>query len=561
MSMPKLLPFRLGLTAFASALFCALSLFSQQINSASDSSKPGSTYRIVGVAISAQTGAPLSQARIFLINTKNPRQSASLLTGEDGRFEFTGIPPGKYSLQGVRRGYLPAAYEQHEQYSTAIVTGAGIDTENLRLRLVPMAGLSGSVLDENGEPVRNAQVHLYEESHRGGTTRVGSRSVTGTDDQGTFEFAPLAPGKYFVSATASPWYAIQATAPEARTSSDVDSSLDAAYPMTFYGGSTSSDGAEPITVQAGEHAQAEIRLTAVQAVHLMFHSPPNPEHGYRMPTLQQRVFDSLEFLPVNTISSGSPGTFEMTGVAPGRYTVRAPANAEGQTQEGEMEVKQDGQDLGETRGEPLGQVKLQVMFPADEPQPKQLSIGLQDEKNRTVAVSFVDADGKASFDNLRSGRYSLRVLSQDRVHSVTRMTSSDISQAPNTQLSGAQFMLKAGESQEWTIALASGKTTVEGFVKRDGKPASGIMVVLIPKNPEAHQDLFRRDQSDLDGSFALRSVIPGLYMIVAIEDAWGFDWSKPLLLTRYAEHGQAVTVGELMRGSVTLSDPVQVQPR
>jgi len=60
------------------------------------------------------------------------------------------------------------------------------------------------------------------------------------------------------------------------------------------------------------------------------------------------------------------------------------------------------------------------------------------------------------------------------------------------------------------------------------------MVVLVPKDPETHQDMFRRDQSDLDGSFTLPDVVPGSYTVVAVEDAWGFDWSKPTLLARYA---------------------------
>ena len=123
------------------------------------------------------------------------------------------------------------------------------------------------------------------------------------------------------------------------------------------------------------------------------------------------------------------------------------------------------------------------------------------------------------------------------------------------------YLHQAGESQQWTAEVASGKTSIEGFVKRGGKAASGVMVVLIPSDPETHQDLFRRDQSDLDGSFVLRDVIPGSYTVVAIEDAWGFDWSKPTLLTRYANHGQAVTVGELMQGAVSLLDAVEVQAR
>jgi len=70
-----------------------------------------------------------------------------------------------------------------------------------------------------------------------------------------------------------------------------------------------------------------------------------------------------------------------------------------------------------------------------------------------------------------------------------------------------------------------------------------------------------RDQSDFDGSFVLRGVIPGSYTIVAVEDAWGFQWMQPGVLARYVQHGQNLTIGELMKGSVRLPDPVEVQPR
>jgi len=90
---------------------------------------------------------------------------------------------------------------------------------------------------------------------------------------------------------------------------------------------------------------------------------------------------------------------------------------------------------------------------------------------------------------------------------------------------------------------------------------SGAMVVLVPKDPESHRDLFRRDQSDQDGSFSLRSVIPGSYTIVAIENGWDLDWSRPGVIAQYARHGQAVTVTEHTQSSMHLSDPVEVQPR
>jgi hypothetical protein len=55
-------------------------------------------------------------------------------------------------------------------------------------------------------------------------------------------------------------------------------------------------------------------------------------------------------------------------------------------------------------------------------------------------------------------------------------------------------------------------------------------------------------------------VIPGSYTIVAVEDAWGLEWLQPNVLARYVQHGQNLTIGELMRGTVELPDPIEVQP-
>jgi hypothetical protein len=249
----------------------------------------------------------------------------------------------------------------------------------------------------------------------------------------------------------------------------------------------------------------------------------------------------------------SPGVFEMSGIPAGRYSVQMHGSQ--QMARAEVELKQDGQDLDELGGEPAGRVKVSVKMPKDGPLPRQINVGLRDDQHRMVAFNQLDADGEATFEALAAGKYGIYLFVPDKTYSVARMTSGA------TQIYGHEFNLPPGTSQEWSVSLAEGKTTIEGFVKRGGKAASGIMVVLVPKDPETHQDMFRRDQSDLDGSFALPEVVPGSYTVVAVEDAWGFDWSKPTLLARYAERGQTLTIGQLIERAVHLPEPVEVQPR
>jgi hypothetical protein len=121
--------------------------------------------------------------------------------------------------------------------------------------------------------------------------------------------------------------------------------------------------------------------------------------------------------------------------------------------------------------------------------------------------------------------------------------------------------IPAGGSAALTAVLAAGSVNIEGFAKQGGKGASGVMVVLIPREPNTHEELFRRDQSDSDGSFNLIGVIPGSYTLVAIEDAWGFDWSKPAQLARYAQRGQTVTIPEGPQTIIHLPEAVEVQTR
>lgn len=556
--MPTLPPLRLfGPVSVTSFLLLAPFAAAQ---SATPVIGAGGAFTVSGTVVSAKTGAPLAQARIALLSTKNRRESIALATQQDGRFAFADIPAGKYSLEGARRGYLPAAYQQHEQFSTAIVTGAGFDTTNLVLRLMPMASLSGKVLDEFGEGVRNAQVRLYVESHDRGSARVNLSGGTMTDDLGIFEFAAIGPGKYYVSATATPWYAVSVSSSSSTDSgspsNNLDPSLDVAYPTTFSGGSTESASAEVISISGGEQEQIDIHLRPAPSLHLFFHAPGDGTRGYSIPVLQKRVFDSLEYIPVSSTQNGSsPGIVEISGIPAGRYSVRMPGDSGKLHQGTEANLSADHQDLDQLKGNPVSTVKLSVKMPNDEPLPKKMNLGLLDIDNKSVGFKQLDPSGEVSFDDLSSGKYSVRAFDFNRAYSVVRMTSGA------TQVSDATFSLAAGLSQDWTVFLAAGKTRIEGFVKRSGKPASGIMVVLIPKDPETHQDMFRRDQSDLDGSFVLPQVTPGSYTVVAIDDAWGFDWSKPTLLSHYAEHGSSLTIGNLIQGAIHIPDPIEVQPR
>ena len=92
------------------------------------------------------------------------------------------------------------------------------------------------------------------------------------------------------------------------------------------------------------------------------------------------------------------------------------------------------------------------------------------------------------------------------------------------------------------ITISKGQGQITGVALRDGQPLAGVMIVAVPSDPVHNQVLFRRDQSDSDGTFTLPNVVPGNYTVLAIENGWDLQWLKPEVLKPYLAQGEAVQV-------------------
>jgi len=515
---------------------------------------PSGPWRIAGRVVNALGGAPLARTRVTIMDAKIRENVQVAISSEDGRFEFH-VPAGKFALQGAKRGFITAAYNQHDQFSTAIVTGAvGVDAENLTLRLSPNAVLAGKVLDEFGEPVRQAQIMVYRENRFSGVSRISRFRGASTDDQGKYEVTPLDEGTYFVSAKATPWYAVNPVSaaegsPEAPV--EVDTALDVAYPLTFYGDTTEADEATPIPVRGGDRLEADIHLNPAPALHLLFHAAENGNVAF--PRIQKPVFDGVEEMEVGGVKSVSPGVYEVTGIAAGRYVVRTP-DSNGQLKEPTATNLTSSQELDGTSGNSTSRVKIKVEVVGAAALPQQIQIGLRNSKGMAT-TSAVDETGEANFTDVIPGKYDVLAGSQNEAYSVARMAWDGGSTL------GRTLTVPAGADLAISLSLTGGSVTVDGFARRDGKGFAGAMVVLIPKDPEANLDRFRRDQTDLDGSFTLFNVSPGSYTVIAIEDGWDLDWAKPAVLAHYGRDGQRLIVGAQSKTTMHLPGPVAVVPK
>ncbi|HKF57172.1 MAG TPA: carboxypeptidase-like regulatory domain-containing protein [Blastocatellia bacterium] len=149
---------------------------------------------------------------------------------------------------------------------------------------------------------------------------------------------------------------------------------------------------------------------------------------------------------------------------------------------------------------------------------------------------------------ISAGKYDVVVVGPGKRYSISQLS------AEGAEVVGHVINLAAGASPSLSVTVTAGGVAVRGTVKKAAKPFPGAMVVLIPRDPQGNHDLFRRDQSDLDGTFDLRGVVPGSYTVAAIENGWDLNWAETDLIAGYAKHGQKIQVAAQSGSSLNISD-------
>src|SRR5882757_2453685 len=409
----------------AAALLAASSFLLAQTTKPSPSRRAQVSCRIAGTVVNSKTSQPLSRVQVAVTDTKNPQNTQTMVTAADGRFQFQ-VGAGKYSLQGLKRGFLTFAYEQHENFWTGIVTGAGLDTENLILRLPPTARISGKVTDEIGEPVRGATITVFRENHFAGVSRVEATANVATDDQGTYEADSLGAGTYFVSATAQPWYAEHPMASQANAgmASLIDRDLDVAYPASYYKEATEAEDATPVPLRPGDQVEVDFHLNPVPALRLVLQGGADPAGA--VPTLRKPGFDSVGVPVDGRAEQATPGVYEMAGLAPGKYILQTnnPANGtmQGST---EVDLANDGQELDLAAAGPAATVKMTVQLRGASALPARLYVGLRDEKGAVGGLSQVNDKGEVVFSGVLPGAYQVVAGASSKNYSVARMVAEE----------------------------------------------------------------------------------------------------------------------------------------
>ncbi len=517
-------------------------------------------YTIAGIVVQEASGKPIKNAAMTITTNTHPNDTVTVVTRQDGSFSFSGLAPDKYSLQAEYRG-RSRIYQQHEQFSTGIAVGPGLDSEHIRFLLPEPVRLAVSVVDEEGEPVRNALVVLFHQGVAEGWEQMAVAAQENTGGSGIARFGNLAPGTYLAAVEAQPWYA-QNSVGGNETHTDqqrtLRGELEVAYPITYYAGTTDAAAATPIALSGD--AQVQIAMHPVPAVHVKIvgisgETPPQIADGSgQVPQISRPpIFTQLSAVgpgglllspvPGQNQMQGGSGDFEIGGAPPGRYVLSVMHSANG-AREGRLEVGTSttidvsSSSTVDISGLSTTSVSGQISFENIQ-RPQNLMVWFGNVRNGQPTIGQIHEDGSFQMKGMNSGSIAPGEY-EIRLGNVAGLYIKSVS-VKGMKYADGLLEVREGGSAQITLVAAAGETAVKGIALKDGKPVSGALVLLVPYDRSAGT-FVPRDQSDSDGTFSLQGAHPGRYAAIAIDDGADLAYQEAGVLKPYLHAAETVNV-------------------
>jgi Carboxypeptidase regulatory-like domain len=526
--------------------------------------KPEDKCAIEGTVVSAATGEPLKKARVSLRSIGQQNGGAyGATTDGAGHFLIDEVDPGRYTFSASRNLYVSQQYSpQGASRGTTLTLEKGQKLKQIVFKLTPQGVVSGRILDEDGEPFANVSIQCMTYGYARGKRQLMGQEETATNDLGEFRFHGLRPGKYVLSATYRSPEMFMGMQDRTVASTQAGQAIEEGYAVTYFPGTTTPDSAQQLDVTAGAQISGlTMTLARVRTVRVKGHlnievaagrGPrrnvsvmlmPRDNQGFMMPRAMARAIDAQ-------------GNFQMRGVAPGSYTIRADfmdngvrysarmplevgnANVEGI----ELNLQPPLEVQGHLKIEENGDLKganINIML-----RPKMSGPmmggggGTQLKDDMSFKIGNLSADPyEVNVGGLPEGFYLKSV----------RLGQQDITET------GADFS-QGGAAGEMTIVINPNGGQIEGSVQNaKGDAAIGATVTLIPDASHLSLTwLYKTASTDQNGRFSVKGVRPGEYKIYAWEEVEQGAYMDPDFVKPHESAGEKVSVKDSGQATVQL---------
>lgn len=504
---PGYVAMKIFLLAFLAALFT--SVLSAQGESG--------TCMAHGQVVSSQGGSPVSDATITIYPVLPPGSSIKVKSTQDGSFSTEFVVSGFYTVNVNHPDFADAEFISTKLKRRRSKIATRCETEFL-LELDPPSSLSGSVVDEKGHAVPNAQVELFADSIRDGQKNVVGMGQGRTDQRGNYAITRLASGTYFISVTPPP----AASTPTVR-------GLHDAYATTYYPQATTRSAAGAVWIPAGLSLNnINVTLRKQPTMDLTGHITNRAAKGsvmlfdYRDGRLREGRVDkegrfSYPDLPLGAYKLEAVGeigddvlerTLEITvgATSPTHLTFDLAH---------EVDLSARIVTLGDGKDLDLSKVKITLL---------PVSTNTTGFVNGRIPNAFASVKGEAKLRGFAERSYRV---------SVTGLPKPWFLRDVRTGLSDSQvFEFKAADAMTGgiEIVLSDRGAVIHGVVEDSHRsPVVGAIVVAIPQSGDLKSKfhLHKFIHTGMHGEYLIDGLAPGEYEVVAYQAVEPGYWMIP----------------------------------
>jgi protocatechuate 3,4-dioxygenase beta subunit len=534
------------------------------------------TGAISGTVVTEDAAAQPVRRAVVTLNSQDRLVGRTAISDDEGRFAFVSLPQGRYSLSAQKQGWVTGAYGAKAvgRPGRTLQLASG-ERATATIRIARGAVISGTILDQFGQPIAGATVRAMKNGYElsTGQHRLSPVGVAASpDERGAYRIYGLAPGDYYISVTnATP---ASDGGRDLHLTSDVDvqdalktssqpigvppvdvPQPEVGFAQVFYPGTTSVPQAIPITVKAGEERTGvDFAVTYTSTTHVsgVVTSPV----GQPMPAVVFLADPASRFagaFRVAHVTTGPDGRFTFSDIVPGPYVLSAqdmmPASAEGHLGTfSDLDVPPDGVTGLTIALQDDLTVSGMLKYDGASPGPGLSSLQVQLSRDdvgiptRSAGGPTTAADGRFTLrSGVLPGRYRVVISlpgppQRWRVRSATILGQDALDNAVDIRQNVTDAV----------ITITDQISTLTGTLESSGV-AADYTLILFASDPGYWRPLSRRILTSRiagDGTYSFANVPPGDYWLAPVDDVEPGDWFDPSFLERIEPAAIKVTIGE-----------------
>ena len=506
--------------------------------------------KISGRVVAADSGKPIAGAAVRAVSFEVMRVAKTVLTSDDGRFEFAGLLPGRYQLDAAADFYIAVQFGDVPQPTNSgrpidLTANQHFDTANFAMPR--SAAVGGVLLDEFGDPAPNILVQLARLEFAAGRRRllpIGAARVP-TDDRGQFRIYNLAAGDYYVVALAGAFS---------------EQNEAGGFAPTYFPGTADVGAAKPVHVDAGR--DQTVTMTMAPAPTVRIAGRLADQNGQPMTSTSVMLVPAdhagtMTFTMARGVSMPN-GTFAFRNVPPGKYTIQAfapprpggPGNL-GAAPFGFRMIDVNGLDIADAdvtiRAGAV--VRGRFVFDGDPDQiaPNDVSVG-------SLPVNFDSSPAGGGPPIYKTNPdwtfdvYPIHGIRFLRANSrIPRWTVKRIS-IQGKDVTDEPIDFRNGDVSDVEVLLTTKNPTLEGTVQdAAGAKLTTYSVIVFASEPQkwAYPSRFvQMARPNQSGQYRISGLPPENYLAIAVPDVSGTEWQDPARLEKWRAFATPLTLTE-----------------